>query len=57
MLIDTKADVKSDLRGKNFNFELNGKTFKALFSDIYTDKIGSVVVLTENAPFKTNCKT
>ena len=43
MLIDTKADVKSDLQGKNFNFELNGKTFKALFSDIYTDKIGSVV--------------
>lgn len=43
MLIDTKADVKSNANGKTFNFELNGKTFKALFSDIYTDKIGSVV--------------
>ena len=43
MLIDTKADVKSNTNGKTFNFELNGKTFKALFSDIYQDKIGSVV--------------
>ena len=33
MLIDTKADVKSDLQGKNFNFELNGKTFS------YTDHL------------------
>ena len=43
MLIDTKADIKSNTNGKTFNFELNGKTFKALFSDIYQDKIGSVV--------------
>ena len=45
MIVNTKSDsnVITSAKSKSFGFEINGKAFKALFSDIYTNKIGSVV--------------
>lgn len=45
MIVNTKSDstVITSGKSKSFGFEINGKAFKALFSDIYTNKIGSVV--------------
>lgn len=45
MIVNTKSDstLITSAKSKSFGFEVNGKAFKALFSDIYTNKIGSVV--------------
>ena len=45
MIVNTKSDstVITSAKSKSFGFEINDKAFKALFSDIYTNKIGSVV--------------
>lgn len=45
MIVDIKSEgeVYTSNNQKAFGFEVNGKAFKALFSDIYTNKPGSIV--------------
>ena len=64
-IVNTANGVQTNASTSNFNIEMNGKAFKALFSDIYSNKIGAVVrevgsncadahkmIGKENVPFK-----
>ena len=42
-IVNTANGVQTNASTSNFNIEMNGKAFKALFSDIYTEKIAAVV--------------
>ena len=42
-IVNEGNGVSTNVVTTNFNIEMNGKAFKALFSDIYTEKINAVV--------------
>ena len=42
-IVNEGNGVSTNAVTTNFNIEMNGKAFKALFSDIYTEKIAAVV--------------